>query len=207
MTAANSTNTASAVPLHKRLNARAYIPPACILAAALLLLGFSALNRLTKHQADPQTMYQAGHDGVVAALTAAQKQAAAATSVPPPAPVPAYDYLTCSHQLPTDPTPCAPLLAWPLTDGAKELIGRQANPVAPGELSTVKTRIVADQIRNKFPSVDACSLWLSIDRSDISNPILTVWPNQQKAPSGAVALVDCTPRGSTKGSIPTDGAA
>lgn len=202
MTATNDPQTPGAVPFWQHFKPGAWVWP---LALALVFAAYLGINKLV-HQPDTkavaETSGQAAYNGAAQAL-------AAATTAPPaeaPAPTtPGYDYLECTHQLPTDPTPCTPVLIWPLTDGAKRFIGYQ-NGGIDGELNTANTRSVFEQIRDKYQTVDVRSLWLSYDRDKAGNTILTVWPSEAKAPAGSVALVNASPtKQTTSGTIPTEG--
>lgn len=178
-------------------------------ALVVLVLGVYGVKQVTK-QPDPAEQnaatQQAAAAGAASAVNRALGSAAgpSTTTTITPAPVPLYDYLSCSHLFPGDHTPCSPLFPWPITRGAKEMIGYQEGGITD-ELSTVKSRIVADQIRNNMAGVDPCQLWLSVERGEDTKPTYTVWSSQAKAPQGAVKLYDCTPSGSTKGTIPTEG--
>lgn len=191
--------TTSAVisPL-RRFNWRAVIVPSALFALVLLVLGGRLIGSLS-NGADAADVLAAAQQG-------AAKGAAPATTAPPtPTTTPGYDYLSCTHVAPDDQNVCSPILVWPLTEGAKTLIGYQKGGI-PGELNTANTRIVYDQIRNKLAAVDACQMWLGIERDTSMNGVLTVYPSQTKAPAGSVALVDCAPKGgTTQGSIPTAG--
>ena len=192
-----------AVQWYRHLGWRGLIFPTLVVLVLSVVVAGKVL-----HTPDTKTVAaesaQASREAAAAAV--AQALARTATTVTtPPAPIPAYDYLSCTHVAAGDPTPCAPLLVWPLTEGAKALIGLQQGGIK-GELSTVKTRIVADQIRQLGVGVDACTLWLGIVRDAAMNSVLTVYVGQANAPQGAAKLCDCTPsaRG-PQGTIPTDG--
>lgn len=176
-----------------------------ILVLALLVLGFKAVTAKPDPAEQNAATQQAAASGAADAIARTLGSAAAPPTTVPPAPIPLYDYLSCSHVVPGDGAPCAPLAPWPITEEAKTIIGYQQGGIQ-GELSTVKTRIIADQIRNNMAGVDPCQMWLGLTRDENMNPVLTVYPNQAKAPQGATKLYDCTPSGSTKGTIPTEGA-
>ena len=178
----------------RRLNWKAGIGPAVAILIALIVLG----GKFVSQRADPNDVFQAARQGAASA-------APTTTTAPTPTTTPGYDYLSCTHVAQGDPNVCAPILVWPLTEGAKTLIGYQKGGI-PGELNTANTRLVYDQIRNKLSGVDACQMWLGIQRDAGMNGVLTVYPSQTKAPAGSVALVDCAPKGgTTQGSIPTSG--
>jgi hypothetical protein len=182
----------------RRLNWRAGIGPAVAILVALLIVGFKVIGALGG-DADPDATYLAAKQG------AADGASPATTAPPTPTTTPGYDYISCSHVAAGDGNVCVPVLVWPLTDGAKTLIGYQKGGI-PGELNTANTRVVYDQIRNKMGDVDACSMWLGIARDAGMNGVLTVYSSQAKAPAGSVALVDCAPKGgATQGTIPTSG--
>lgn len=188
-------------PTWRRIKASSWAIP---IAFAVLVVGVMGVSKLVKSPDTDTVAFTAGNaaqQGVENALQGLGQQATPTTVAP--APVPQYDYLACTAWQPGD-APCVPLLVWPLTQGAMELIGYQQGGIK-GELSTVKTRLVADQIRQMGTGIDACQLWLSLERDKDMNPTLTVWPNQGKAPAGAVRLVDCSPSSKTQGTVPTEG--
>lgn len=195
-----ATAASNSVPVWKHYGWKGLIFPSVV----VLVLGFVAIGRLISQ---PDTNTLAAATAQAAQQGAAQGAAAGPTTEPStPVTTPGYDYLECSHVQPGDPTPCSSVLGWPLTEGAKAMIGYQKGGL-PGELNTANTRSVYVEIRNKYASVDACQLWLSIERDKAMNPVLTVWPSQTKAPAGSSQLVDCAPKGGgTSGTIPTQGA-
>lgn len=179
--------------------------------AALLLLGVYGWARKdsgpSKEDVAATIAAAAREGGTQGGATALQALGIApATTAPPAAPSPHYDYITCSHQRPDEKPPCKPIVRFPLTEGAKTFIGYEDGGIA-GELSTVQTRLVLVQISDLGTAMEPCDLWLGSKVDEGGNFDLTVYPTGDKAPDGAAKLFDCSPsRQGTPGTIPTQGA-
>jgi hypothetical protein len=190
----------------KRYGPRGLIFPAVLVGVAVLF-GLAQLGAAIKSATNPEPTYAASRqgtaDGIKEALggAATQDTTPATSAAPPP-----YDYLTCTHQGPADPRPCVPVLPWPLTLEAKELIGYENGDRRAGVLSTTNTRLLVDQIR-KMPLVDACTMALGMKLDSGANRVLTIYANEQVAPEGAVKLCDCAPtaNANTPATVPTVG--
>lgn len=193
------------VAWHKRLNWKAWALPAVVVAVVLVVL----LGKVVKTPSTKDISAEAAAAAQAGAAAAVQQQLGGLgttdTTAPPAAQTPRYDYLECTHQRPGEMPPCSPVLVWPLTEGAKAFIGYESGGI-PGELSTVQTRIVYDQVRALGTGINPCALWLGVAVDAGGNFNLTVYPTADKAPQGATKLVDCSPTGKgTDGTIPTQG--
>lgn len=190
----------AAIPLWRHFGWKGLVFPSVI----VLALAAFGIARLTAAP-DTETLALVAAQAAQAGAQQGAQQGPPTTEAPPPTTTPGYDYLSCSHQQAGDPTPCRPVLVWPLTEGAKTMIGFQRGAQVTGELNTANTRIVYDQIRNHLNGVDACQMWLGLERDASMNPVLTVYATQAEAPQGAAKLCDCSPVGATPGTLPTAG--